>query len=107
MERETPKTRNSGAKRSQKFSGPFRSLGARGPDFLTEMRNRRRETIDVDALLKTVGCNRNLVSCRTYRIHKEKADIRSRWVSCHNRKMEDCIRSLVSYYHSHKIDNRC
>jgi hypothetical protein len=43
-ERETPKTRNSGTKRSQKFSGPFRSLGARG---LTKMRNRRRETVDV------------------------------------------------------------
>ena len=95
--RETPKTRNSDAKRSQKFSGPFRSLGARGPDFLTKTRNRRRETIDVGALLKTVGCNRNLVSCRTYRIHKEKADIRSRWVSCHNRKMEDCIRSLIGF----------
>jgi hypothetical protein len=43
-ERETPKTRNSGAKRSQKLSGPFRSLGTRG---LTKMRNRRRETVDV------------------------------------------------------------
>ncbi len=50
-ERETPKTRNSGAKRSQKFSGPFRSLGAR---WLTKMRNRRRETVDVSALLKVV-----------------------------------------------------
>ena len=53
-ERETPKTRNSGAKRSQKFSGPFRSLGARG---LTKMRNHRRETVNVSgsvvsALLK-------------------------------------------------------
>ncbi len=50
-ERETPKTRNSGTKRSQKFSGPFCSLGARG---LTKMRNRRRETVDVSALLKVV-----------------------------------------------------
>jgi hypothetical protein len=53
-ERETPKTQNSGAKRSQKFSGPFRSLGARG---LTKMRNHRRETVNVSgsvvsALLK-------------------------------------------------------